>query len=153
MITSSAFFDSKSDRINGSLDASIGRWTSRVSGLRFGVTYDFVPDRPGNKPLNLFSAHADYMLNMTSLMDDNPARRFHIIGIIGAGAGKSDISGSSISPMANAAMQFRYNLPGSIDLHIEPNVSFAPQRIAHSYVRNNRFFALGRIMAGLSYRF
>lgn len=153
MLSSNTFFDSKSERINGALDLAVGRWTSRVSGLRLGVTYDFVPDRNGSKPLNLFSAHADYMLNMTSLMDSNPARRFHIIGIAGIGAGKSDISQSRLRPMANAGMQFRYNLPGGIDLHIEPNVSFAPQRIAYSYVRNNRFIALGRIMAGLSYRF
>ena len=153
MILSNTFFDAKSDRINGALDVAVGRWTSRVSGLRLGVTYDFVPDRNGNRPLDLFAVHADYMLNMTSLMDNNPSRRFHIIGIVGAGAGKSDIPGSRLRPIANGGMQFRYNLPADIDLHIEPNVSFAPQRIAYSYMRNNRFIAIARIMAGVSYRF
>ena len=49
--------------------------------------------------------------------------------------------------------QFRYNLPAGIDVHIEPIVSFYPDRVVPGYLSGAGFVATGRVMGGLSYRF
>ena len=55
--------------------------------------------------------------------------------------------------MGNAGLQFRYNLPSNIDLHIEPCISAYMNRVIPAYGTSNRFITVGRILAGASYRF
>ena len=93
------------------------------------------------------------MLNITSLMDRNPARRFHIIGSIGGGVAISDAENSKTGAMGNAGIQFRYNLPANIDIHIEPAVAVFMNRTVPNYATHNRVMGIGRILAGASYRF
>lgn len=141
-------------RVGGTLDISAGRWLSRVSGLRIGYGLDIVSTSRKGTTRPLFSTiHADYMLNITSAMDHDPGRRFHIIGIAGTGVGFSNLRYSQASPVLNAGVQFRYNLPCGIDVHLEPNTSFYLNRMAHGYTSGARFLAQARLMAGASYRF
>ena len=72
---------SDNDRASGALQASVGRWFSLVSGLRFNLGYDFLMS-PHRDNVNLTTANIDYLLNVTSLIDRNPKRRFHIISAI-----------------------------------------------------------------------
>lgn len=140
-------------RVNGSMDLSLGRWFTLVSGLRAGFTYDIVPDDNRRRRAGMGSVHADYMLNMTSLITRDAARRFHIIGILGGGVSFSDVETSRSGLMLETGMQFRYNLPGNVDLHLEPDLSFVMNHVLPNYRHSAHFVVLGRVLAGVSYRF
>lgn len=141
-------------KIGGSADISIGRWFTRVSGIRAGYNLDIISTgNPDAKRPVMNTLHADYMLNVTSLMDRNPARRFHIIGVIGAGLAFSNLEDTLNGPSGEAGIQFRYNLPDNIDIHIEPNLSFYPNRTITSYASPVRMVGVARLMCGLGYRF
>lgn len=124
-----------------------------MSGLRLGVGYDFILSSLGRYRVNLGTVNVDYLLNVTSLMDRNPARRFHIIGAVGGGVGFSDGRGSSPGAMGNVGVQFRYNLPANFDVHIEPCVSLYMNRIMPDYASGTHFVTMGRVFFGASYRF
>lgn len=143
---------SENNRASGAFQVSAGRWFSLVSGIRLNLGYDFLLS-PRRDNVNLGTVNIDYLLNATSLIDRNPKRRFHIIGAIGCGLGFSDARYATTGAMGNAALQFRYNLPSNIDLHIEPGLSAYMNRVIPSYGTSNRFIAIGRILAGASYRF
>ena len=140
-------------QVNGAIDATVGRWFTLVSGARLGLNYDFVPPTGSKERLNLGTVHADYLLNVTSLITRNPDRHFHIIGLLGGGIAFSDDANSHGGLMLETGMQFRYNLPYNIDVHIEPNASFVMNRVAPSYASDSRFIMFTRVMAGASYRF
>lgn len=149
----SSTFVSAPRKVSGSVDASVGRWFSRVSGGRIGYTFDIVTQRGKTKRPFINTIHADYLLNITSLMDQNPDRRFHIIGTVGAGLSFSNLHNAKVGPILEGGFQFRYNLPSNIDIHIEPNASFLPNRIIPGYQSGSRVVVMSRIMTGLSYRF
>lgn len=132
---------------------SAGRWLSRVSGVRLSADYDLMPSRKVSERLNLFGIHADYMLNISSLMDSAPGRRFHVVGTVGAGVGFSDGHRSKAGPMGSASLQLLYNLPGRVDLYIEPGVSAYANRVAPTHGSGARFLATGRVLVGASWRF
>ncbi len=140
-------------RVNGAVDASVGRWFTLVSGLRCGMTYDFIPDENMRRRMNMGSVHADYLLNITSLITRDEMRRFHIIGLLGGGVSFSDVKYSRAGLMLETGMQFRYNLPFNVDVHLEPNASFVMNRVMPNYRNNSRFSVVTRLMAGVSYRF
>lgn len=152
-VSSSSINSTRSNRINGAIRGTVGRWFSLVSGLRLGVGYDFILSSLGRYRVNLGTVNVDYLLNVTSLMDRNPARRFHIIGAVGGGVGFSDGRGSSPGAMGNVGVQFRYNLPANFDVHIEPCVSLYMNRIMPDYASGTHFVTMGRVFFGASYRF
>jgi hypothetical protein len=141
-------------KVNGAVGVDLGHWFTNVSGARLGYIYDFIPARnvPRNR-LNLHSFRADYLLNITTLGTHDTSRRFHIIGIVGGGMAFSDVKSSLKGAMLEGGLQFRYNLPYDIDIHLEPNASFYMNRIAQNYATDARFFTVGRITAGVSLRF
>ncbi|MDE6125885.1 MAG: hypothetical protein K2G30_02920, partial [Muribaculaceae bacterium] len=139
--------------INGAFGAAVGRWFSPVSGLRLGIDYDYMPNSDVAAKLNIGTVHADYLLNVTSLITRDAARRFHIIGLVGGGFAFSDAANSSVGLMGEAGLQFRYNLPGNIDLHIEPVAGVWMHRVMPGLVAHKRMVGLGRVMCGASYRF
>ncbi|MDE6439240.1 MAG: hypothetical protein K2L62_06275, partial [Muribaculaceae bacterium] len=53
----------RTGRINGAFDASVGGWFNLVSGLRAGITYDFIPHNVKSMPLNMRTVHAEYLFN------------------------------------------------------------------------------------------
>lgn len=136
----------------GSIDASVGRWLSRVSGVRVGVSYDFVPV-DGYKQYNIGTAHINYMANLRSLFNYDPDNIFHIIAELGAGLAWNNNKGSGIGGSAEAGLQFRWNLPSNIDLLVEPTMILWEQRMCNAIKHSHRFVANGRVMAGIAYRF
>ena len=143
-----------SRHVNSAIDATVGRWFTLVSGGRLGLSYDFVPSTDSGARFNMGAIHANYMLNVTSLITRNSNRHFHIIGLLGGGIAFSDAKKSSAGLMLETGMQFRYNLPYNIDLHIEPNASFIMNRVGvGAYASKSRFIMFTRVMAGASYRF
>lgn len=147
-----AYSGSRSD-LAGGLDLSLGRWFSMVSGARLTYANDWLK---GNRhTFYVGTAHVDYLLNFTSLMDRSASRRFHIIGALGAGVafcGNSRVD-SSVGPAAVAGVQFRYNLPANIDIHIEPNLTAWANRVVIDFASPHRFTVDARLSVGASYRF
>ena len=141
-------------RVSGSIGVSAGRWFSNISGARIGYMLDIIstPNDPPRHPY-INTLHADYLLNITSLMDRDPERRFHILGIVGTGVGFSNLHRAKAGFMLEGGGQFRYNLPSNIDIHIEPIVSFYPKHMMPNYDSGAQFVGVGRITGGLSYRF
>lgn len=149
---SSTFVGSR-HQVGGSLDFSLGRWFTQVSGARLGYTLDIVSGNKGERTPLFNSFHIDYLCNVTSIMDRNPARRFHIIALGGIGLASSNLKGSGQSPLVEGGAQFRYNFPHSIDLHIEPNVTAFANRMVPGYRSGAKIVLEGRVLAGLSFRF
>ncbi len=146
---------SRHNDIKAMLDISAGHWFSRVSAVRLTYGSDWL--KFNRKVYYFGSVHADYMLNLTSWFDGNSSRRFHIIGAVGAGVGFSDCGRTSPGLMTYGGVQFRYNLPKNIDVHIEPGLSFWANRIIPYPLNDptirNRFALSGRLAAGISVRF
>lgn len=138
-------------RPSGALDASVGRWFSMVSALRLTYSNDWVGT--SRRTLYVGTGHLDYMLNFTSLMDRSASRRFHIIGVLGAGVAFCGNAGSSAGLAATAGVQFRYNLPANFDIHLEPNALIWANRVTPDYGSPQRFTAQARLSLGASYRF
>lgn len=139
--------------VNGAADIAIGRRFTLVSGARLGASFDFVPSDRLSGKMTMTTIHADYMLNVTSLINRDQERRFHIIGIAGAGISFSDTDDSQAAPAFDGGVQFRYSLPCGIDLHIEPNAVATLNKVAPSYGSRSKMIVFGRVMAGASIRF
>lgn len=139
--------------LSGVFDLSVGRWFSMVSGLRFMYSNDWTPFL--SKKDYFGSAHVDYLLNVTSLIDRSASRRFHIIGAVGAGLGFSPKGTRTTGAMSYGGVQFRYNLPYyNLDVHLEPGATFWAARLMPSSIGYPHRFSLGaRMTAGVSYRF
>ena len=151
-VTSSVVL-SDSRVVNGALSAVVGRWFTPVSGLRVGMDYDHLPASAQTPKLNMGTAHVDYLLNGTSLITRDSGRRFHVIGLVGGGVGFSDAESSRAGLMAEAGLQFRYNLPKDIDVHIEPVAGVWSGRALPGYAAHKNLVGIGRVMLGASYRF
>ena len=136
---------------NGLFDLSVGRWLSMVSGIRATYSNDIL--RYDGSSSYIGSMHLDYMLNVTSLMDRRDTRRFHILGIVGAGVSFSDADYSKPSPMLIGGVQFRYNLPGNFDIHLEPGLIMWPNRVLPKFYQGSQFVLAPRLSIGTSYRF
>ncbi len=139
-------------KISGLLEFSVGRWFSMVSGARLVYSNDWL--RSWNRSYYSGALHADYLLNLTSLMERRSSRTFHIIGAAGIGMGFSSKSYSpqAVGPMAYGGVQFRFNLPHNFDFHIEPGANFIANRISPAATRH-RFAIAGHLAVGTSYRF
>lgn len=135
----------------GSFDLAVGRWFSMVSGLRLTFSNDWTNRYDGRHYIGAF--HLNYLLNVTSLIDRSANRRFHIIGAVGGGLGFSPDAERNASIMANAGVQFRYNLPWNIDIHLEPGISVWPKHLIPRAFSGTGFEACGRVAIGASYRF
>ncbi|MDE6628523.1 MAG: hypothetical protein K2K36_04050 [Muribaculaceae bacterium] len=147
----SGTMSSRDPNITGALDLHVGRWFSTVSALRFVYANDWLHN--WKKTHYIGSAHIDYLLNVTSLMDRSTERRFHIIGAAGGGVAFCGTSGTKAGPMAYGGVQFRYNLPANIDIHIEPGAQIFPRRVIPQGCGNHRIEMTGRLAVGASYRF
>lgn len=148
-----AVYSGGRQKMDGGLDLSVGRWLSKVSGVRVTYANDWLNGY--RKRFYVGTAHLDYMFNITSMMDRSSARRFHIIGALGAGAafcGNSN-DDSSLGLAVVAGVQFRYNLPGNIDVHLEPNVTAWANRVIMDFASPHRFTTDMRMSFGASYRF
>lgn len=138
-------------QLSGAFDLAVGRWFSLVSGLRGVYASDFI--NRDDKTHYMGSLHLDYLLNFTSLLDRSAARRFHIIGAMGGGIAFSGTANTNPGPMAYGGVQFRYNLPFDMDIHIEPGAQLWTNREIPGAYSPHRFELSARIAVGASYRF
>ena len=143
---------SRNDMAPGAaVELNVGRWFSRVSGLRLVLSNDWAQF---NRTVPLGAAHVDYLLNISSLIDRRPERKFHIIGALGAGVDYCLKDGQSVGAAAYGGLQFRFNLPANFDLHIEPGAQLWQSKALPADVPYKRDIIVGgRLMGGISYRF
>ena len=71
-------------KVSVGADLSFGRWFTSASGMEIGLGYDFIAPHT-SKTLCLGTAHVDYLLNLTSLLEPDPDRRFHLRASLGTG--------------------------------------------------------------------
>ncbi|MDE6222443.1 MAG: hypothetical protein K2M49_01965 [Muribaculaceae bacterium] len=139
--------------ICGAFDIQAGRWFSMVSGARISVSNDWAK-LFDNETTYLGSLHADYLLNATSLLDRRSSRKFHIIGAAGVGLAYGRNGHKPYSFAGYGGVQFRYNLPMNIDVHIEPGALLIKSSVlpkTHDF--NHSAVISARMMVGASYRF
>lgn len=137
--------------VTGAFDINVGRWFSMVSGARITLSNDWA-ELYEDKSTYVGTLRADYLLNVTSLIDRRSERKFHIIAAVGAGLGYSRHGLNSFGLAGYGGVQFRYNLPWNIDVHIEPGVLAAESKVVPFYFEH-RLCVGARVMAGASYRF
>lgn len=147
----SGSISAKSVNITGIFDIAVGRWFTMISGARAVYANDWI--NRDDKLHYIGSVHADYLMNLTSLIDRSADRRFHIIGAVGVGIGFSKEANKASGIMTYGGVQFRYNLPYNIDVHIEPGANFWANRVIPNPTSKHRFEMSGRLAAGLSFRF
>ena len=124
-----------------------------VSGMEIGLGYDFIAPHT-SKTLCLGTAHVDYLLNLTSLLEPDPDRRFHLIASLGTGIGWSNYnSDGGIGWVVEGGLQFRWNVSRSFDLFAEPSMTLWDDKL-YDYIPNtHHFIGVGRISLGTAYRF
>lgn len=138
---------------SGALDVNVGRWFSMVSGLRLVVSNDWCRTSSESK-FYIGAVHADYLLNLTSLFDRSAERRFHILGAAGLGLAYAQNGQWPVGAAAYGGIQFRYNLPANIDLHLEAGAQAWQRRVlpaASNY--GHSALVAPRLLMGASYRF
>ena len=97
-------------KVSVGADLSFGRWFTSASGMEIGLGYDFIAPHT-SKTLCLGTAHVDYLLNLTSLLEPDPDRRFHLIASLGTGIGWSNYnSDGGIGWVVEGGLQFRWNV-------------------------------------------
>lgn len=138
-------------RLNPYLDVNVGRWFSMVSGLRAMYSHDFL--KYGDESSSVSSVHLDYMLDVTQLMDRREGRRFHVLGIIGAGAAFGSAEDTKTAPVIDGGVQFRYSLPANFDIHLEPGFMAWGNKVLPADFRGHKFVMAPRLSIGTSYRF
>lgn len=136
------------------LDFYAGRWFSMVSGARLVYSDDFNGNNI-DETTYVGALRADYLINISSLMDRRSERRFHVIGAIGAGIAFNKNGRNRVVPEAYAGFQFRYNLPWNIDVHAEAAMEAWQRAILPDFVQSNTHSAVfcPRLLFGASYRF
>lgn len=140
-------------KVSVGADLSFGRWFTSASGMEIGLGYDFIAPHT-SKTLCLGTAHVDYLLNLTSLLEPDPDRRFHLIASLGTGIGWSNYnSDGGIGWVAEGGLQFRWNVSRSFDLFAEPSMTLWDDKL-YDYIPNtHHFIGVGRISLGTAYRF
>lgn len=138
----------------GAINVAAGHWFTSVSGARLAYSHTWINRSQGH--CNVGSVHADYMLNINSIINRAEEKKLHFIGIAGAGVAFCPQADAKCGPMGYLGLQVRYNMPYNIDLHVEPGIDIWANRVVpaplaatsgHNFVMN------GRVVVGASYRF
>lgn len=134
-------------------DLSFGRWLTGVSGVSVGLGYDFIAPHT-SRTLNVGTLHADYLLNISSLFEPNPDRRFHLIASLGTGLGWSNYnSEGGIGWVARSGVQLRWNVSRVFDFFVEPSMTLWDDKLYDGVLNTHHFIGVGRVSLGTACRF
>ena len=140
-------------KVSVGADLSLGRWLTGVSGISVGLGYDFIAPH-SSRTLNVGTLHADYLLNLSSLFEPDPDRRFHLIASLGTGLGWSNYnSEGGIGWVARGGVQMRWNVSRSVDLFVEPSMTLWDDKLYDGVLNTHHFIGVGRVSLGTAYRF
>ena len=102
-------------------DLTIGRYFTPLSGIRLGVTHADLRMAGTVDRVNHTQVHADYLLDMTTLLNGYvPDRRFTLSGIVGVGLNTSSAPTAKVSFGGNVGAQAKLTLSKHFDLFVEP---------------------------------
>lgn len=103
-------------------DVNVGRYFTPMSGIRFGLTNTNYKVRRGDKEhINIASVHADYLLDITSVLNGYvPERRFTLSGIVGGNVNFSSVTGAKTVLGADLGVQAKLRISKQWDLFGEP---------------------------------
>ena len=135
------------------MDASVGRWFTNVSGVQFGLSYDFIDRYWSPDYLNVGTLHLDYLLNMTTLVTGNTRSKFSLAGLVGLGLGWSNDADNRVSPEFEAGLQFRYRLNDMFHLTFTPTMAFWRPLLNGGEGNSHHFIGVGRMPLGVTYSF
>lgn len=139
--------------VSWAIDASVGRWFTNVSGVQFGLSYDFIDRYWSPDYLNIGTLHLDYLLNLTTLVTGNTRSRFSLAGLVGLGLGWSDDADNRVSPEFEAGLQFRYRLNDMFHLTFTPTMAFWRPLLNGGGSNSHHFIGVGRMPLGVTYSF
>lgn len=139
-------------KVCGGLDVVVGHKFTSVSSLQAGIGYDFVGRRRGTE-IGIGTLHADYLMDVTQLVDYDPDRKFHISGLVGAGMGWSNYHSSSVGLAAQVGMQLKWRVSSDVDILVEPRGTFWQPRVCNIPGNGHHFTGAGKLMLGVSYKF
>lgn len=105
-------------------EMTVGDWFTPVHGARLSVTAGQHRTSDGRNPYYMGVA-ADYLMNLSSLLrNDNPDRRFEIIGALGVGYERVWLPGiHKNAGSLRLGLQLRYNASPSTFLFMEPRAT------------------------------
>ncbi|MCM1402148.1 MAG: hypothetical protein NC189_09040, partial [Bacteroides sp.] len=135
------------------VDASAGRWFSKVSGLQLGLSYDFIDRKWRDPHLNVGTLHLDYLLNFSALVTGLPDTRFSLTGIVGTGLGWSNHNAGYVSPEVELGLIARYRLNSQFSISFNPSMAFWRPALNQNRGNNHHFIGVGRMPLGLTYHF
>lgn len=136
----------------GGFNIVYGRRFSSVSAVQAGLGYDF-PTFANSRRLSIGNIHADYVLDVLNLIERDPARKFHISGLVGLGLGWSNAHKSKIGLVAQGGAQLRWDVSKNIDILAEPLITIWQSRAYLQHSSKSDLAADGKLMLGVSYKF
>lgn len=140
-------------KVSVGTDLSLGRWLTGASGVSVGLGYDFIAPH-SSRTLNVGTLHADYLLNLSSLFEPDPDRRFHLIASLGTGFGWSNYnSEGGIGWVARGGVQMRWNVSRAVDVFVEPSMTLWDDKLYDGVLNTHHFIGVGRVSLGTAYRF
>lgn len=103
-------------------DVNIGRYFTALSGARLGLTNtNYKVARGGKERINIVSVHADYLLDVTTLLNGYvPDRRLTLSGIAGFNMNFSSATGAETVPGADLGLQAKWRISDHWDIYGEP---------------------------------
>ncbi len=103
--------------------------------------------------LYVYSATLDYLLNISALLNDGKrSNHINIIGIVGAGAGWTNVEDSSVSFAGKIGLQARWSVSDRIDLTLTPSVTGCTKGMLGSLNVHSKS-AAATLTAGVVYNF
>ncbi len=151
-IFSEAAKRSSINKICGGLDLVYGHKFTHVSSLQAGLGYDFAT-QPRGKAIGIGTIHADYLLNITQLIDCDPDRNFHISALVGAGFGWSNYHNSTVGLAALAGLQFKWSVSKNVDIIAEPKANLWQPRVCNVPGNTSHFVGTPKLTVGVAYKF
>ncbi|MEG1729422.1 MAG: hypothetical protein RR280_07790 [Bacteroidaceae bacterium] len=136
------------------VDASYGRWVNKVSGMRFGISNEFIQKHfTHNK--SWLSLHADYLLNLNALLNGGKPSGAAIqwiaaLGVSGNAALQQDRS-PRFAPGLVASVQADISITETISLFLEPTITVLGKRIGEN--QSHPFEAAAKLMIGTNIKF
>ncbi len=139
-------------RLPLAINVGAGRWLNDISGVQLSGSYlgTKMHKRYG---LYVYSATLDYLLNISALLNDGKrSNHINIIGIVGAGAGWTNVEDSSVSFAGKIGLQARWSVSDRIDLTLTPSVTGCTKGMLGSLNVHSKS-AAATLTAGVVYNF
>src|SRR5574344_212682 len=136
------------------INVAYGHWINNVSGVRVGFTDEIVQKMHANNK-QILSLHADYMVNITTLLNRGQAsdNTLNVIGNIGVSGNSCAQEGSKprLAPGLVGSLQADIRVSDNVSLFVEPTLNVMGKNIRKD--SPNQYEVSGRIDVGTKIKF